>query len=74
MSKSKAVILPMSAILLAAFTFVPQPASAGPDDNGSKGTVEALKKRNEFKKKRRMEATTSGTAVKADKETSGTKM
>ncbi|MGI8907891.1 MAG: hypothetical protein ACR2IE_15525 [Candidatus Sumerlaeaceae bacterium] len=82
----KFIALAAAAIVLGTFTVIPQVARAEEGDvntNASKATIEELKKRNELKRKRRMEALaakqTTGTAMSADKSaatdiTTGTKM
>lgn len=73
----KSISLILAVVLLSMFTFG---AVAQPNENASKGTIEALKKRNELKRKRRMATQTSGTAtmtsstMSANSGTSGTKM
>lgn len=77
MEMRKLISLALAVSLLSMFTMS---AVAQPNENASKGTIEALKKRNELKRKRRIESQTSGTATvkagttAADKSTSGTKM
>jgi hypothetical protein len=74
-STRKAVALTLSAALFAAFTASASPVQAQTADQaGSKETVEALKKRNELRRKRRLEGATSATAGThgAAHQTSGT--